>query len=77
MIMFSQKKRPTPHNEVIFRNEVVEMVNKAKFLGVIFDQHLNWKDHVKIISQNISKSCCIIYQIRNNLDVKMEETFLL
>ena len=60
----------TPQNEVILRNEVLQRVNKAKFLGVIVDQHLNWKDHISMISQKISKSCGIIYRIRNTLDIK-------
>ena len=38
--MLSRKKILTPQNEVILRNEVVQRVNKAKFLGVIVDQHL-------------------------------------
>ena len=46
MIMLSRKKNLTPQNEVILRNELVLGVNKAKFLGVIVDQHLNWKDHI-------------------------------
>ena len=69
MIMLSRKKILTSQNEVILRNEIVQRVNKAKFLGVIVDQHLNWKDHISI-SQKISKSCGIIYQIRNILDIK-------
>ena len=56
MIMLSRKKNLTPQNEVILRNEVVQRVNKAKFLGVIVDQHLNWKDHFSMISQKNSKS---------------------
>ena len=46
IIMLSRKKILTPQNEVILRNEVVQRVNKAKFLGAIVDQHLNWKDHI-------------------------------
>ena len=68
MTMLSLKKSLTPQNEVILRNGVVERVNKAKFLGVIVDQHLNWKDHITIYQKN-SKLCGIIYQIRNNLDI--------
>ena len=60
----------TPQNEVILRNEVVQQVNKAKFLGVIVDQHLNWKDHISMISEKNSKSCGITYRIRNTLDIK-------
>ena len=56
--MLSHKKNLTPQNEVILRNEVVQRVNKAKFLGVIVDQHLNLKDHISI-SQNFFKSCGI------------------
>ena len=70
MIMLSRKKNLTPQNEVILRNEVVQRVNKAKFLGVIVDQHLNWKDHISMITQKMSKSCGIIYRIRNTLDIK-------
>ena len=55
MIMLSRKKILTPKNEVILRNEVVQRVNKAKFLGVIVDQHLNWKGHISMISQKICK----------------------
>ena len=35
MIMLSRKKILTRQNEVNLRNEVVQRVNKAKFLGVI------------------------------------------
>ena len=50
MIMLSSKKILTPQNEVILQNKVVQWVNKAKFIGVIVDQHLNWKDHILMIS---------------------------
>ena len=32
-----------PQVEVILRNEATQRVTKAKFVGVIVDQHLNWK----------------------------------
>ena len=44
--------------------------NKVKFLGVTVDQHLNWKDHISMISQKINMSFGIIYRIRNTLDIK-------
>ena len=61
--MLSRKKILTPQIEVILRNEVVQRVNEAKFLGVIVDQHLN-------IALKISKSGGKIYRIRNTLDIK-------
>ena len=48
-------------------------VTKAKFLGVIVDQHLNWKDHISMVSHKISKPCGIISRIRNILDIKSKK----
>ena len=43
----------TPQNEVIFQIEVVQRINKVKFLGVVVNQLLYWKDHAQI--NDISK----------------------
>ena len=45
--------RPIFMNEN-YKHQLCLRVNKAKFLGVIVDQHLNWKDHISMISQKIS-----------------------
>ena len=34
------------------------------------EQKINWKDHISLISQKMSKSCGIIYRIRKTLDIK-------
>ena len=52
-IILSRKKNLTLQNEVIVRNEVVQRVNKAKFHGVIVDQHLILeRPHFNDISKN-------------------------
>ena len=53
MIMLSRNKNLTPQKEVFLLNQVVQRVIKAKFLGVIGDQHLNWKNHISMISEKI------------------------
>ena len=70
MLMMSIKKTLNPQGDVILRNEAIQRVTKAKFLGVIVDQQLNWKDHKSMVSHKISKSCGIISRIRNTLDMK-------
>ena len=46
MLIMSRKKTLNPQVDVILRNEEIQRVTKATFLGVIIvDQHLNWKDH--------------------------------
>ena len=71
--MMSRKKNLNHQGDVSFHNEAIQKVTKAKFLGVIVDQHLNWKDHISMVSHKISKSCGIISSIRNTLDIKSKK----
>ena len=77
MLMMSRKKILNPQGNVILCNEAIQRVTKAKFLGVIVNQHLNWKDRISMVSHKISKSCGIISRIRNTLDAKYKKIYLL
>ena len=59
--------------DVILHNEAIRRVTKAKFLGVIVDQHLSWRDLISMVSHKISKSSGIISRIRNTLDIKSKK----
>ena len=74
MLMMSRKKNLNPQGDVIVHNEAIQRVTKAKLLGVIVDQHLNWKDHISMVSRKISKACGIISRIRNTLDIKSKKS---
>ena len=71
MLRMSRKKNLNPKGDVILHNEAIQRVTKAKFLDVIVDQHLNWKDHISLVLHKISKSCGTISRIRNTLDIKI------
>ena len=71
--MMSRKKNLNPQGHVILLNEAIQRVTKAKFLGVIVAKHLNWKDHISMVSHKIFKSCGIISRIRNTLDIKLKK----
>ena len=74
MLMMSRKKNLNPQGDVILRNNAIQRATKSKFLGVIIvDQHLNWKDHISMVSHKISKSCGMISRIRNTLDIKFKK----
>ena len=47
--MMSGKKNLNPQGNVVLRNEAIQRVTKAKFLGVIIDQHLDWKDRISMV----------------------------
>ena len=50
-------------------NVYIKCVNSMKFLGVILDQHLNWKEHFTLIenktSLNVLESCTVKYLLSN------------
>ena len=76
MLMMSIKKTLNPQVYLILCNEAIQRATKAKFLGVIVDQHLNWKDHISMVLHNFFKSCGIISRIRNTLDIKSKKNDL-
>ena len=40
--------------KVILDNVELSHVNKTKFLGVLIDENLTWKDHIDAISKTMS-----------------------
>lgn len=45
-------------------NISIEQVSNTKFLGIIINQSLSWKDHIQLIRQKINKNIGIIRKIR-------------
>ena len=44
------------------------MVYTTKFLGVVIDSKLNWKDHVVLVKSKLSKSISIMHKAKHLLD---------
>ena len=49
----------------------LELVQKTKFLGVIINSHLNWKDHIQLVQSKISKNIGILYKISSKLPINI------
>ena len=47
-----------------------------KFLEVMVDEHLNWKDHINIIENKLSKKLRLLYKAKQFLNVKSIEKYL-
>ena len=45
-------------------NIFIERENVTKFLGVLIDENLSWKQHINNVSTKISKSIGILYKSR-------------
>jgi hypothetical protein len=48
----------------------LDVVNNTKFLGLVLDNALNWKDHISYITQKLAKSIGILAQARKVFDRK-------
>ena len=46
-------------------NVPIEQVRRTKFLGVIFDDNLDWSNHISYINTKIAKGICIICRAKN------------
>ena len=67
-MVFSKKK--TQRNELRLQidGEAINEVYKTKFLGVIIDNKLNWKDHISNICGKIARWIGMIIKARNYLN---------
>ena len=67
-MVFSKKR--TPRNELRLQiyGEAINEVYKIKFLGVIINNKLNWKDHISYICGKIARGIGMIIKARNYLN---------
>ena len=45
-----------------------ERVNTMKFLGVLLDDNLSWKEHIKYLENKIAKNIGLMYRAKPFLD---------
>ncbi|KAF7685156.1 RNA-directed DNA polymerase from mobile element jockey, partial [Cucumispora dikerogammari] len=69
VMFFSRRKKPPPNTQVTLRGQQIVNVTKTKFLGVIVDEKLNWKEHIAYIASKVSKSNGVLFRIRNSLTI--------
>ena len=49
-------------------NHVIERQEFIKFLGVLLDENLNWKEHIKYTKNKIAKNLGLLYKARPFLE---------
>ena len=64
IMLFTNRQRPESISLNIDNNVITE-ISETKFLGVMVDNQLNWKAHIKHISKKVSKSIAILRLLRN------------
>ena len=54
--------------KLLIKKHKVERVKSIKFLGVLLDENLSWKDHIKYIENKVTKNIGLIYRAKLFLD---------
>ena len=52
----------------------LERCSSYKYLGLHFDENLNWKTHIDYVCKKISKICGIISKLRHSVDIEILKT---
>ena len=51
------------------RNKAITKSTSVKFLGIVFQEHLCWKEHTESIIQAVRASIAAVCRVKNYLDV--------
>jgi len=64
-ILFRSHRKLIPEISIqlLIDGNIIPQVSTTKFLGIHIDQHLNWSEHIKIISMKIAKNTGILNRL--------------
>ena len=67
-MVFTNKKSRTANLKISIDNQIIDEVCQTKFLGVIIDSKLTWKNHIFYICGKISRGIGMLIKARNYLN---------
>jgi len=56
--------------ELSLDGTAIEGVDRFKYLGVIFDENLNWSDHINLVYKQTSSKPFLFRKLRPFLEIK-------
>ena len=55
MLMSRRKRKEDKKVEIYLNNKILEQVNKIKYLGIIFDSKMTFREHVNYVEEKCTK----------------------
>ena len=55
MLMSRRKRKEDKKVETYLNNKILEQVNKMKYLGIIFDSKMTFREHVNYVEEKCTK----------------------
>jgi hypothetical protein len=59
-LQFFTKKQNEMQQQIVASNSIITNINNTKFLGLITDSTMSWKDHVTELTPILNKACYVI-----------------
>ena len=66
-MIFSGKNKPHPNITIKIDGKLLDETKKTKFLGVIIDKDLSWKNHISYVCGKIARGIGVIVKARRYL----------
>ena len=64
-VFFSRKLQNTNHSCLIFNRNAVSLIESHIHLGIVLDSGLDFKEHLEIIFQKVSKTIGLLRKLQN------------
>ena len=75
LLLFSNRSPIHNNEQVILNGQFVSYVDHAKFLGIVIDNKINFKNHINYITGKVAKHAGILHRIKNCLPLKTRLTY--
>ena len=59
ILQFVTKKQKEIQQQIVTSNSIITNTNSTKFLGLIIDSTLSWKNHVNELTPKLNKACYV------------------
>lgn len=69
-----RKKVQLPETQIMFNGQPLDSVDDIRFLGVIIDHKLSWKNHVKTVTNKVRCSIGQLYNMSRVIPYKLRAT---
>ena len=73
-IMFANKTKHRPTVNITLNGRNIEQVSHTKCIGVITDDNLMWREHIKTAETKVSKGIAVLYKTKDVLDIHASST---
>ena len=69
-VIFAAKNKPTSTVTLLLNKKAIQQADYVKYLGILIDSQLTFKNHITAISKKISRITGLMYRIRSFIDDK-------